>query len=184
MKNKRKLAVISLVVMMMVTAVGYASFSDNLKIDGYAENAKFDVQWVEQTKEGVYQSKVKVGLSELSAAGTESLDWWKPDPKPVDDPDTLCVSVGNLIPGESVTVTGALVNKGTVHAYSEGKWEYIGGAPNNYDVELTLPKVLNPHNGTGTYSLKVTMKSGISVSEGADPKDFDENFDIQLAYHQ
>ncbi len=187
MNSKRKLAVVSLVVMMMVTAVGYAYFSDSLLINGTANNAKFDVQFKEYANglSAAYESE-----NRLLEAAAMTMGWpggpggggW---PGGNNNPDVIDVKVTNLVPGESCSLTGTLINKGTVHAYNEDDdWLFLGAEPSNYKVDLVLPDVLDPNGGEGAFTLTVTMNSDIDDFDGVDTGDYEENFKIQFAYRQ
>ncbi len=185
MKNKRKLAVISLVVMMMVTAVGYAAFSDSLKVEGTASNAKFDVQFVEPNVSGEYVSVLANSKSLVGGGhgGPGGPGGGYNDP--YDKGDTVHVTVSNLIPGETATATGHIKNLGSVYAYLQGAAS-ITKNTQNYTMTLQLPEVLGytSADNTGEYFLTVTMKSSIEEKDGVDAGKYTDECDFVFSYQQ
>lgn len=93
MKNMKKLAVISLVVMMMVTAVGYAAWSDSVTAVGTVVSGTFGVKF-----------------DKADSQATQGVSYTHND-------DKATFTVGNVIPGEQRLVRLAVKNEGSVPAY-------------------------------------------------------------------
>jgi hypothetical protein len=108
MNNKKKLAVISLVVMMMITAVGYAAFSDSLDLQGTATNASFDVQFVYADQADYSANVARVVIGQQTNDGDDGKY------------DSLSVAISNIVPGEKYTVKFGVKNNGSVPAYFNG----------------------------------------------------------------
>ena len=183
MKNMKKLAVISLVVMMMVTAVGYAAFSDDLTVKGTASNAKFDVQFTEAT-DGEYIDLLVNTAAKGPGHGNGPKDPKEPK-EPKDNPDVISVKVTNLIPGQQATATGKIKNFGTVYAYLDAQGPIVKETQ-HYVMTLELPAVLGYENDearVGDFTLTVLMKDH-HVSNGIDAGDIEDSADIEFSYRQ
>lgn len=106
MKNKRNLVVISLVVMMMITAVGYAAFSDSLDAIGTATNASFDVQYVYANPADYNADVASVVIGQQNGDVGDDGKY-----------DNLSVAISNIVPGKEYKVKFGIRNNGSVTAY-------------------------------------------------------------------
>lgn len=146
MKNKRKLAVISLVVMMMVTAVGYAAFSDTLTVYGGAASATFDVQFKNPIAENS-TSDLTFDVAEASASRGRTQN----------PGDTLLFGFANVVPGKVYTATATIENHGSINAILDRVT--LDDAAQYFDVSFDAPTLLAPWRQDGyAKTLTVTLK--------------------------
>ncbi len=155
MKNKRKLAVISLVVMMMVTAVGYAAFSDSLTVFGGAASATFDVQFARMVAEGAEaELKLDIQESEKSRGPLQSRE------------DILLFGFMNVVPGKVYTATGTIENHGSINAkFGSIK---LDDAAKYFDVWFDAPSLLAPWKQDGyakPFTINLKLKDEYSKQD-------------------
>ncbi len=145
MKNKRKLAVISLVVMMMITAVGYAAFSDSLTVLGTAQSATFNVEFVKN------KTSADEGVTVDLVAPEGELAFQSPS-------DLITIHVKDALPGKVYRATVQIINRGSVNA-KYGSFS-LKGIPELFDVTPIPAAVIAP-NETKTFGIDFQLKSSI-----------------------
>ncbi len=165
MKNKSKVIVVALIVLLLALAIGYAAFNQVLNISGSADaEGKFSVVFTNGTVTSPDHGDAKVST---------------------DDPTKLNVSVKLTYPGDGCTVTAYIKNGGTVPAKLDGFKLYNKGTTtsfSNSEIEVLIPdnvsqEVLQPDEST-SFSFTVKWKTS-SIVEKANA-----DFDIELLYSQ
>ncbi len=149
MNTKRNLIVLSLVVMMLITAVGYASFGDTLVIAGNVSTASFDVQITDASI---------VGVGSPNGVATRSIV-----KQGNDIADKLTITITDALPGEEYDFVVQVHNFGTSPAK-------IGIATYQFDSTIFELAAFHdpvdlPVGGSQTLAGKIKIKN-IEASEG------------------
>lgn len=165
MNGKRKLVVVVLFLMMMVTAVAYAAWSDTIDVHGTVDTGDFDVHWVDPVV-----SKTATGVggdAEGRVTATHSTD------------DHYTIVVENAKPGEVYTVQLKAENKGSLEAVRQSMTldvtAGVDGATTSDFVKGTGPQHLyvnvnSPASASNTQFVveATSTDSGILAKTGAD----------------
>jgi hypothetical protein len=146
--KKRNYVIVVLLVLLLALAVGYAAFSDTLKISGTA-NAKgtFDMEFTSAT----IDTDTAEGIDKVNSKADISTD-----------KNTVTVNVKDLAyPGAGTNVTVVAKNVGTVPAKLNGL-NFTG--LDDEDIEVTFPEGLAvgekiEPNGTCTITFTVKWKA-------------------------
>ena len=163
MNTKKKLVVLTMVVMMLVTAVGYAAWSDSLVALGTAKTATFDVYFKEASCNG--QMDPVMGL------GT----------------DDVCFTVNGIVPGETRTVYLTIKNNGTLDAKLTdlvstrqplGPYDAI-----NFIMVRSSAETI-PAGGTGVLEVSFTINDAYDDFDDGQPIVYSDTFRIKVTYAQ
>ena len=168
MKNKTKILIVALVVLLLALAIAYAAFSGSLKVAGTADaEGHFKVVF---SKDGTVTTPDH-GTAKVNA----------------DDPTKMTVSVKLTYPGDGCTVTTPIKNEGTVPAKLTGVKIYKKGTTVAFDNSSSQIEVLVPDVGSDeslavgestTRSFTVKWKADSTVETAT------AEFDIVLEYEQ
>ena len=165
MKNRTKLLIVALIVLLLALAVGYASFSGILKVEGKADAS------------GHFEVVFRQGSVTTPDHGSALVN--------TEDSTKMSVSVKLSYPGDGCTVTATIKNNGTVPAKLTGFHLYNKGtttAFSNSDIEILIPDSLNEEvldvGQSTTKSFNVKWKKDSTVEKAT------AEFDIELDYEQ
>ena len=126
-KTSKKIMIIALVVLLLALAIGYAAFSDTLKISGTANaNGTFNLEF---TAASIAQN------DSFNYSGSSAT---------FNDPNNLVVKIADLAyPGAGTTVTATITNKGTISANLK---EVKINQPSNAAIIVEYPAELKPNH--------------------------------------
>jgi hypothetical protein len=171
MNMNKKIAILALVAIMMVTAVGYAAFSDRLAVNGTVSSSDFDVRFVPINNAA--NVVVYINGQSVSPLGDE-----------VNVADHLDIGITGLIPGTEYPVYVAVKNFGSTPAVLDQDSFQL--KPENSVFEVTsypgadvLGTVLYKDN-TVVYPFKV--KCNAEATEGT--SSISEKFTATLIFKQ
>ena len=169
MKKSKNYLIIALVVILIALAVGYAAFSQNLKITGTANaNGTFALEFVQANCKGTKAS---------TTATVSTVDSTN---------DTLTVSVTLAYPGDGETISVDILNNGTVDAKLTGVTvtETSGTAIEDGDIIVTMPTLAT--DGTEIIEAAEHCLFDFTVEWAADSEvdSATTTFDIVLEYEQ
>ena len=165
MKNKTKILIVALIVLLLALAVGYAAYSQRLTVEGKADaSGKFAVAFTNGTVNTPDHGSVTVNT---------------------EDNTKMSVNVRLSYPGDGCTVTAYIKNNGSVPAKLTGFHLYNKGATtafSNKDIEVLIQdsnsdEVLEVGEST-TKSFNVKWKKDSTVEKAS------AEFDIALDYEQ
>jgi hypothetical protein len=137
---KRKIAIVSLVAMMLITAVGYASLQDRLTATGTATTGTFDVQFVD-TFIDTPNIRTTVG-DQTVQGGTNPYD-------------ALTIDVHDMLPDQRYTFTATIKNTGSYKAKFVAP--EINNVDNKYFGATVDPKTFETLNPGETQTFEVTV---------------------------
>ena len=156
MNTKRNLFIISLVVMMLITAVGYAAFSDTLTVNGSVGTASFNVQFYDV-------STVQTGAKNGTIAAALDVDEWS------GEKDKLTITLSNAKPNEVYTAVVRIRNIGASPAtFDLLAYQALDLNPNTCSVVITPGTDPIPAGGLATFNITLTMKDHTSADQGYD----------------
>ncbi len=170
MNTKRNLLIVSLVVVMMLTAVGYASFSDTLTVNGSVGTASFNVQFSSVDTSG------NAGNGMISASIVNQANGGGVN-------DKLVISLTNAKPGETYHAIVKVANVGASPAqFDLAAYQALPLNPTTCSVVVT-PSTLNPIpvSGEATYTIVLTMLNQDATEGFAGGT---ETFNFDIVYNQ
>lgn len=165
MKNKTKILIVALIVLLLALAIGYAAYSQRLTVEGRADAS------------GNFEVAFTGGSIHTPDHGSVSIN--------PNDSSKMSVSVKLSYPGDGCTVTAYIKNNGNVPAKLTGFHLYNKGATtafSNSDIEVLVQdssanEVLAVGEST-TKSFNVKWKKDSTVEKAS------AEFDIALDFEQ
>ncbi len=167
MKNKSKVLVVALIVLLLAMAIAYASFSGVLKISGKADaSGKFEVIFTN-------------GVVSSSEHGTATVSQ--------SDSTKMTANIKLSYPGDGCYVTATIKNNGTVPAKLTGFNLYNKGtttAFSNDDIEVLVPNMDTTGNEVLEAGESCTITFTVKWKKDSKATSATAEFDIELDYEQ
>lgn len=167
MKNKSKVLIVALIVVLLALAIAYASFSGVLNISGKANaSGNFEVIFTN-------------GVVSTSEHGTAVVD--------ATDATKMTADIKLAYPGDGCYVTATIKNNGSVPAKLVGFNIYNKGTTttfSNDDIEVLVPDIDTTGNEVLQAGESCTITFTVKWKKDSTKESATAEFDIELDYEQ